>query len=152
MATKQLDQRERTLNKEPYGFSCPRIPSPCSLGNSSLGIRIPVLVAPVFRASKSVAPVSRTPVFLAPVSLAPKSSAPEHRRTDLGETVRESFEDSLHFAAAFHGDDPVVILFVDPDEEVLGFIMPVGTKIVRHIFHDSPMKMAVFVKICHIFF
>jgi len=43
---------------------------------------------------------------------------------ELVETITPSGEDFLHVAVLLHGDDSDVVLFVDPDEEVLGAVVP----------------------------
>jgi len=45
------------------------------------------------------------------------------------ETVTESLEHTLDVATLLHGDDTSVVLLVDPDEEVLGFVVPDTTGI-----------------------
>ena len=43
---------------------------------------------------------------------------------ELLQTVAESGENGLDVAALLHGDDTEVVLLVDPDQEVLGLIVP----------------------------
>lgn len=47
-------------------------------------------------------------------------------RPDLGEAVAEAGEHLLHVAPLLHGDDPQVVLFVDPNQEGLIVIVPGG--------------------------
>ena len=45
------------------------------------------------------------------------------------QTIAESGEDFLDVTTLFHGDNAEMIFFVDPNEEVLGFIVPDTTSI-----------------------
>jgi len=45
-------------------------------------------------------------------------------RLKLVQTVAESCEDLLHVAVLLHGNNSDVVLFVDPDEEVFGSVVP----------------------------
>lgn len=47
-------------------------------------------------------------------------------RPDLSEASAESGEHLLHIAPLLHGDDPQVVLFVDPHQESLIVIVPGG--------------------------
>lgn len=47
-------------------------------------------------------------------------------RPDLGEAIAESGEHLLHVAPLLHGDDPKVVLLVDPHQEGLIVIVPGG--------------------------
>ena len=42
----------------------------------------------------------------------------------LFESIAESGEDFLHVASFLHGDDPGVVLLIDPDQEGLEMVMP----------------------------
>ena len=46
---------------------------------------------------------------------------------DLQQSPAEAFEDGAHVAALLHRDDASVVLFVDPDQEVLVAVMPRGS-------------------------
>jgi len=47
-----------------------------------------------------------------------------HVLFDLVDTVAESSEDSVDVTSQFHGDKTKMIFFVDPDQEVLGVVVP----------------------------
>lgn len=58
----------------------------------------------------------------APTVPAPVAGA----RPDLGEAIAEAGEHLLHVASLLHGDDPQVVLLVDPHQEGLIVIVPGG--------------------------
>lgn len=47
-------------------------------------------------------------------------------RPDLGEAIAEPGEHLLHVAPLLHGDDPQVVLLIDPHQEGLIVIVPGG--------------------------
>ena len=50
------------------------------------------------------------------------------RDSYLCEAGAEAVEDLLHVASLLHGDDPEVVLLVDPDQEGLSLVVPEETE------------------------
>lgn len=46
------------------------------------------------------------------------------QKPHLFESIAESGEDFLHVASFLHGDDPGVVLLIDPDQEGLEMVVP----------------------------
>ena len=55
----------------------------------------------------------------------------------LFQSTAESLEYFFHVATFLHGDDPSVILLVDPDQEVLVFVVPDATSVRPVASHTS---------------
>lgn len=58
--------------------------------------------------------------------ICPDPSPAPSPQSDLGEASAESGEHFLHVAPLLHGDDPQVVLLVDPHQESLVIIVPRG--------------------------
>lgn len=61
-------------------------------------------------------------------------------QTYLFKTSAEPFKHSLHVSSFLHGNDPSVILFIDPDQEVLLVVMPKTVRKAELVFYISQLN------------
>ena len=56
----------------------------------------------------------------------------------LFEAFAEPLKDSLHVASLLHGDDPGVILLIDPNQECLVVVVPAQIRVILSYIILSP--------------